>query len=186
MENLEWKPVYYNGLETNVEVTKCGKVKKVQKEWYGKGNGAYKIKYGEIDFNSLKTTKFGYKGIAIQIKGLKRRTVMVHQLIVAAFLDYKFEGNKIVVEHIDTNPVNNKLGNLKIITMSEHNRTHVKKLKKTGKKRSLPKGVVFRKETKKYRAQMTLNKKHYHLGYYNTPEEASQAYQNKLKSLSYE
>ena len=33
MENLEWYPVYYNALETNVEVTKCGRVRRIKKEW---------------------------------------------------------------------------------------------------------------------------------------------------------
>lgn len=30
---MEWKPVYYNGLETNVEVTSCGRVRRVKKDW---------------------------------------------------------------------------------------------------------------------------------------------------------
>ena len=30
---MEWKAVLFNGLETNVEVTKCGKVKKVKVDW---------------------------------------------------------------------------------------------------------------------------------------------------------
>ena len=174
MENTKWYPVYYNGLETNIEVTKCARVRKVHKDWIITNNY---FKYGEVDFNKLKLTLKGYKHIGIQIKGLKPKTKSVHQLIAAAFLNYKFQGYKLVVDHIDSNPLNNNVKNLRIVTQRENIS------KEIILKKILPIGVCFDKSRNKYIAQITINSKHMNLGRYNTPEEASQAYQNKLKTI---
>jgi hypothetical protein len=176
MENTKWYTALYNGLETNLEVTKCGRVRKVQKEWYGKGSGSYKIKYGEVNFTKLRFNK-GYKSIGIQIKGLKAKTVLLHQLIAASFLSYKFKEHNLVVDHIDNNKQNNNINNLQIITQREN------VVKEIILKKTLPIGVCFDKSRNKYMAQITINNKHKNLGRYNTPEEASQAYQNKLKTI---
>jgi hypothetical protein len=178
MENLEWKPVYYNGLETNVEVTKCGKVKKVQKEWYGFSKYCSNIIYGEIDLTKLKLNKNGYRQIGIQIKEFKPRQVHIQQLVASAFLDYKWNGHDFVVMHLDDNPLNNNLSNLQIGTNRKN--CSQERTIKTG----LPVGVCWHKKAKKYLAQIHINGKNNYLGLFNTIEEASQAYQNKLKEIS--
>lgn len=174
---MEWKAVYYNGLETNVEVTKCGKVRKIKVDWYGKGKGSYQIKIGEIDFNTLSLNN-GYKQIKVQIKGLERKTIKLHQLVAAAFLHYKFQGIKLVVDHVDSNKQNNHLDNLRVISHREN--VSKEKLIKSG----LPTGVYYNKLAKKYQSYIQINKKRIHLGYFNTIEDASNAYQNKLKECS--
>lgn len=177
MEILDWCPVFYNGLETNVEITKCGRVRKVKVDWYGKSSGSYLIKYGEVDFNKLKkSTK--YKQIGIQIKQLNPKTVYVHQLVAAAFLEYKFQGNNLVVDHIDSNPLNNNLKNLRVISNRENNS------KERTIKSGLPTGVSLCKNINKYTAEIHINNKSFFLGRYKTVEEASQAYQNKLNSIT--
>lgn len=173
MEKLEWKAVLYNGLETNIEVTKCGKVRKVKVDWYGNGKGSSKVKYGEVDFDNLKLGL--YKELGIQIKGLKRRTKTVHQLVAAAFLDYKFNGYENVVDHIDSNHLNNNLENLRVISHREN------MSKERTKKSGLPVGVCYRKDLKKYQSKITINKKIIALGTFKTIEEASNAYKLKLK-----
>jgi hypothetical protein len=170
---MEWKAVYYNGLETNIEVTKCGRVRRVRVDWM-----KYKTKIGEVDFSILRLHPMGYLLIGVQIKTLKPKTLYIQQLIAAAFLDYKFNGNKLVVDHIDSNKLNNNVVNLRIITNRENNS------KERSIKSGLPVGVVYNKENKKYRSLIEINKKRVHLGYFITPQEASNAYQNKLKSLS--
>jgi hypothetical protein len=177
MKNTKWYPVYYNGLETNVEVTKCGRVKRIKKDWYGNGSGSYQIKYEEIDFSKLKAHHQGYYRIKIQIKEIDRKTVYVHQLVASAFLDYKFQGHKLVVDHIDSNKQNNHVNNLRVIT----NRENVSKEKAI--KSGLPAGVFFNKTAKKYQSNITINSKQIYLGIFNTINEASQAYQNKLKTI---
>jgi hypothetical protein len=177
MENLEWHPFFYNGIETNIEVTKCGHIKKVQKEWYGFGSGSYKIKYGEVDFNNLKKNKNGYIQLSVKVKGSYSKSILIHQLIAAAFLDYKFQGHKLVVDHIDSNKLNNHIDNLRIVTAREN--VSKEKAIKSG----LPTGVCYYKSTKKYHSRIEINKKTIRLGCFKTIEEASYAYQQKLKTI---
>lgn len=177
MENTEWKSVLFNGLETNLEVTKCGRVRKVPKDWYGKGSGSCKVKYGEVDFSKLKPHTYGYQQVNIKAKGLESRCVQLHQLVAAAFLGYKFEGLKSVVDHIDSNPLNNNVDNLRVVTQ------RVNASKERTLKRGLPVGVYYWKITNRYYSKIYINNKSIFLGYYDTPEEASQAYQNELKTI---
>lgn len=44
-------------------------------------------------------------------------------------------------------------------------------------------GVSYNKRAKKYRASITIDGKYHSLGYYDTPEEASEAYKKKLTEL---
>lgn len=172
MENLEWFAVPFNGLETNLEVTKCGRVRRIKVDWMRRNRVI-----GEVNFNLLKLTKQGYKTICIQIKGLKLKNIFVHQLIATTFLGYKFNGHKIVVDHIDSNKLNNHIENLRIVTQ----RINVSKEKSI--KSGLPTGVCFRKNIKRYQSRIQIDGKNLSLGYYNTQEEASKAYINKLESL---
>jgi hypothetical protein len=174
MENLEWKTVYYNDLETNVEVTKCGRVRRIKTSFYGNYNKYCKT--GEVNFNELKLSK-GYLCLGIKIKSYGFRTCQVQQLIAAAFLDYNWNGHKNVVMHLDDNPKNNILSNLKIGTTRDNFPN------KISLKNGLPKGVTFISKSKKYRSAIRFNNKKIHLGCFNTIEEASNAYQEKLKSL---
>ena len=172
MGKIEWVPVLYNGLETNIEVTRCGRIKRVEKDWYGN----HASKYGEIEF--LRSNAKNYKVICIQIFGIKKKIVLLHQLIAAAFLDYKFQGHKNVVDHIDSNTLNNKVDNLKVTSNRENNS------KERTLKSGLPVGVCFNKRDKKYQSAIRDGKKRYYLGNFNTIEEASNAYQTKLLELT--
>jgi hypothetical protein len=171
MENLQWSPVFYNGLETNIEVTKNGDVRRVKVEW---SNPVKKL--GQIDFTKLSKNK-DYYFLTILVKGYEKQRVSVHQLVAAAFLDYKFKNRKIVVDHIDSDTLNNRLSNLRVITHREN----------TSKERSfksgLPTGIYFCKSTNKYVARIYIQGKNYHLGRYITPEEASEAYQLAINTL---
>lgn len=177
MENLEWYPFIFNGNETNIEATKDGRLRKIIKDWYGKGKGRNKIIYGEIDIESKKKSKNGYYQIKVQIKNNIERTFMVHQIIASVFLNHKISGRNIVVDHIDSNKLNNNVNNLQIITIREN--CSKEKTLISG----LPAGVHFHKPLKKYAARIYYNGKKYHLGYYLNISEASLAYQNKLQSL---
>ena len=82
------------------------------------------------------------------------------------------------IDHKDANKTNDCSDNLQLLT----NRENISKgYQDRGKK--LPTGVTKRKNTKKYRAQIRINGKSKSIGNYNSPKEASIAYQNKLKEL---
>lgn len=168
---MEWTKVYYNGLETNVEVTKCARVRKIRTDWE-----LNQTKIGEVDLNKRKANK-GYKSVNIKIKYNKLLTVQVHQLVAAAFLCYKFNGYENVVDHIDNNPLNNNINNLRVVTQRENN-------KERTAKSGLPIGVSFDKSRNKFKAQIQINGKNKFLGRFKTIQEASKCYQYKLKEIS--
>jgi hypothetical protein len=169
MENIQWKPVFYNGKETNVEVTKYGDVRRVKVAFMKKQK-----EIGIVDFSKLKLHPKGYRLIGIQVKGLKSKTLFVHQLVAAAFLDYKFKGMLMVVDHKNEPKTNNSIDNLQLLT----NRQNTSK--ERTEKKGLPTGVSFHKRNKKYEANIFINGKSNYLGYYDTPEQASKAYKAAL------
>ncbi len=177
MQNLEWFQFYYNGIETNIEITKCGRIKKIEKDWYGKGKGSNSVYYGEVPKEKIKISVKNYYQIFVQIFGEKARRIPIHQIVASVFLGYKFQGHKMVVDHIDSNTLNNDLNNLRVVTQREN------VSKERSLKSGLPTGVSYRDDLKKYRAKIRINKKQIHLGLFNTTEEASIAYQNKLKEI---
>lgn len=51
---------------------------------------------------------------------LTKHTKRVHSLMAITFLNHTYGDRKIVVDHIDNNPLNNNLSNLQIITNKEN------------------------------------------------------------------
>ena len=49
-----------------------------------------------------------------------KHTKRVHSLMAMTFLNHQYGDRKIVVDHIDNNPLNNNLSNLQIITNREN------------------------------------------------------------------
>ena len=118
------------------------------------------------------TDTWGYKIITLSDKA-KAQTHKVHRLVAQAFLGGRPEG--LVIDHINGNKSDNRADNLQYITQREN----IHKIKRTGK--STPLGVRFHKPSGKFQARIYQNK-HISLGYYNTAEEASLAYQQALSN----
>lgn len=169
MSELIWHPFLYNGIETNIEVTRCGRVKRVNKSWV---KYPLKTKCGEIDFGNISHTRKYYTITPLSIDGVYR-TVSVHQAIASVFLGYVFNGNKQVIDHIDSDKFNNNAENLRIVSSRDNI------LKERIDNRDLPTGVSFYRRNGKYKAQMKIAKdKVKTLGYFDTIDEASVAYQS--------
>ena len=108
----------------------------------------------------------------------KRKTISVHQLVAMTFLNHKPDGTtKVVVDHIDNNPLNNRLYNLQLVT----NRENTSKDKKGSSKY---RGVSWAKERNKWISSITINGKKKTLGYFNCELAASDAYQKKLAEIN--
>ena len=77
------------------------------------------------------------------------------------------------VDHINHNKLDNRKENLRVCTTEENCRNRVdNKNNKSGFR-----GVSFHSPLNKWRAKIVLKNKHFHLGYFDTPQEASQAYE---------
>jgi len=122
------------------------------------------------------TDKDGYKLVVLSKNGI-RKCFRVHRLVGKAFLENP--DSKKVIDHIDNNPANNNVKNLRWCSQNDNscNRGRTKNNK------SGFKGVCFDKPLKKYRASIKINGKIKHLGYYETAEEASKAYEAKAKVI---
>lgn len=105
----------------------------------------------------------------------KAKTSRIHKLVAKAF--FKNPQNKECVDHIDRNKLNNHFLNLRFATNSENGMNRSKQKNNT----SGYIGVVFDKKNNKYTAQYKLNGKMKHIGRYVTAEQASKAYQEKIK-----
>jgi len=76
------------------------------------------------------------------------------------------------IDHIDGDSLNNKIENLRLATRQQQ------KFNSTLHKNNTSgyKGIYWDKQAKRWRAQIDINNKTIHLGNFDTPEEASNAY----------
>lgn len=84
------------------------------------------------------------------------------------------------IDHIDGNPSNNRIENLREATPGE-NRQNQKRARKNNK---LGFQGVY-KVKRKYRASITKDRKSHHLGYFDTPEDAHQAYLTAKRQIHF-
>lgn len=161
------------GYEGLYQVSNLGNVKSLPKEWIT-SICTLKSHNGKI----LKANKnnIGYYQVGLSNR-INTKTYRIHQLVAMAFLNHIPNDNrKIVVDHINNNPLDNRLENLQIITTRENN-------SKDRKGSSKYTGVCWSKNDKKWKSGIVINGKNIHLGYFKCEEEASNAYQNKLKEV---
>ena len=154
-----WKTI--PGFE-NYQASTLGKINSLN---YGRSGKSKEMK--------LFIHRCGYLMINLLKNGIRYK-LGVHQIIGMTFLNYNPEGHEFVLDHINSNKLDNRLENLRIITHRENVTKDIKK--------NLPIGVDIR--GKKFRARIDLNGNRTHLGYFFTPEQASEAYQKALLNLA--
>lgn len=102
-------------------------------------------------------------------KNNKKHTIYIHRIIM------ELEGHNIrnkVIDHIDGNPLNNQINNLRLATRHENNMNlKLRKNSKTGYK-----GVIYISKSKKWRARISFNYKTIHLGCFSNKIDAIKAY----------
>ena len=135
------------------------------------------LKFGKERILKNSIDKKGYCSVYLSNKGEKIKTFQVHQLVAMAFLNHTPCGYKIVVDHIDNNPLNNNVENLQLIT----NRENCSKDKKN--KTSKYTGVCWNKNLKKWHSRIRINGKKKHLGYFKNEKIASAVYLNAVEGL---
>jgi len=164
MKNEIWKLV--KGYE-NYQISNLGRVKLIDYRNTGKSR-------------ILKPTinSRGYYNIGLTNKE-SRKTLAIHKLLAIAFLDFVPCGSKLVIDHIDHNPLNNSLDNLQIVTTREN----LSKDKFRKNITSIYTGVCWHKRDRIWRANIRINGKEKQIGSFINEYDAHLAYQSKLKEI---
>ena len=141
--------------------------------------------YSISSFGRIKNNKFNrilkpgkttgrYHHVSLYKKG-KAKNYDIHRLVAIGFLPN--HENKPKVDHIDEIKTNNNIINLRFATVSQNGFNQGKhKDNTTGYK-----GVSFHKRDKKYVAQIRIEGKNKHLGYFLTAQDAGHAYDEYAK-----
>ena len=162
------------GYEGLYQVSFDGRVKGLERyvnHWRG---GLRKYEEKEL---SQATEKVGYKCVSLCKEG-KMRTHRVHVLIAMAFLKHKPCGYNILVDHINNNRLDNRLDNIQLVDCRT-NSSKDRKISSSGFR------GAHKTKSGRYISRIIDNKVVYKLGTFDTPEEAHQAYVNKLNELKH-
>lgn len=167
-----WKSV--PGWEGFYEVSDWGNVRSVDRK-------IVNPKGSEIFYPGkpiIKVKRGNYYAVTLN-KKMFSRNFRVHRLVAMAFIDKEIENKKLVVDHKDRNPINNRLDNLRIVSYRQNNLN--KGLCKRNK--SGYKGVHYHKQRNKWCAIININGKSSYIGLFDSPEEAGSAWMEKAKIL---
>jgi hypothetical protein len=173
LENEEWRDV--PGYEGLYQVSDMGRVKSLPKEWVA-GKGVVRKHDGKI--LKPKINEKGYLKITFCNNG-KMKYFEMQQIVAMAFLNHIPCGHKVIVDHRDENPSNNKLENLQLLTQ----RGNTLRIKKGKGYSSDFKGVCWHKQMSKWHSRIEINKKTVSLGLFTEEKHASKAYQLAVANL---
>lgn len=136
-------------------------------EFFWKKPTNWKIKIG---------TKAGFIDIDHYKIKIYKKQYMAHRI---AWLHYYGEWPKEHLDHIDGNGLNNAISNLRECNMTQNSANR----KKHRNNKSGYKGVSLKSHSKKWAAQICHSRKVYHLGYFDNPEEAHEAYKTAANKI---
>ena len=157
------------------DIPKCGGLYQVSN--LGRVKSLDFKRTGKEGFLKLSIGLNGYNLVTLSYLG-KGKTYRISKLVAIVFLNHKPNGFKTVVDHINNIKTDDRLENLQVITQREN----CSKDKKNGTSKYT--GVSWNKKDKKWQSGIKINGISINLGYFNNEEEASKAYQNKLKTIT--
>ena len=115
--------------------------------------------------------KNGYLKVCLSNNG-KKKTIKIHRLIAIHYIPNP--DNKPCVDHINHNTQNNNISNLRWVTIRENSSNRTDQNEYIG---------VYKKGDK-YQAVIYIDGTLKHLGIYDTPQDASDAYQKALEEIN--
>ena len=174
MDDEKWKPVKdYEGI---YEISDLGNIKSLSREIYN-GHNIYISKE-----RALKPgiNGNGYLNYNLHKNGI-RTNKTIHQIVAIAFLNHEPNKHRLVVDHINGNKLDNKVTNLQIVTNRENTTICFKKTSRNLTSKFI--GVSKVKNYNKWHARICIDGKLKHIGYFDSEQNASNAYQEILKSI---
>ena len=131
-------------------------------------------KIDKDDLERIKKHKFTRMGRGYgKMRDKEGKDVYLHRFIMKEY------DPKILIDHINSDPMDNRKSNLRRVTIQENcfNRTKMKNAS------SQYKGVSYNKASKKWACYIKLNQVKYNLGFYDTEKEAALLYNKFAKML---
>jgi hypothetical protein len=154
------------GYEGFYEVSNFGNVKSLPREILMKGKYPFICKEKHL---KNRKNKNGYYAVVLY-KNKTKKNIDVHQLVAMAFLNHTPCGFDLVIDHVNDNPLDNRVENLQIVT-SRYNC-----YKTQDKYSSKYKGVCWHKKAKKWMAKINIKDKSIYLGLFNCELKAHHTY----------
>lgn len=121
--------------------------------------------------NKDKSSEKFYASRNVTKAGVYVGALLMHRVIMGRVLNRDLDQEE-HVDHIDGDSTNNQRENLRVATRAQNAANRKRRVdNKTGFK-----GVTKRKNSNRYDAAIWINQKQVHLGRFDTPEEAHEAY----------
>lgn len=171
MGNEIWKDI--KGYEGLYQVSNFGNVKSLDRVVEHKKLGKYKLQ-GKL--NKKYINYKGYEEVTLYKNNINKR-IFVHRLVAIHFIE-NFNLYKNQINHKDFNKLNNHVNNLEWVDNRENQ--CYKNINKTSKYI----GVSYCKERNKYISVITINKKRYFIGRFNSEQEAKKQYNLFCKKMN--
>jgi hypothetical protein len=156
------------GYEGVYQVSSLGRVKSIERK-VRNTNCSFRTVKEKILKNHISNN--GYYKVNL-MKDNVSKSFTVHHLVSLCFLEKTNSNEKLVVDHIDNNKLNNNINNLQIIT----NRLNSSKDKNKLMNTSIFVGVCWAEQSGKWKAGIRINKKIIHIGYSNCEMTAKRMY----------
>ena len=121
----------------------------------------------------------GYLMVILQ-KNNTKKTVKIHHLVFDHFGEGERNGQILQIDHIDNNKKNNRIDNLQLLSNRENCIKRSNNINKTSKYV----GVYWRKDTKKWVAQIRINKIQKRLGQFTDEYKAHLVYEQEFKMIT--
>ena len=117
----------------------------------------------------------GYLRVSLYDKNCKHKSSVTHVLMAMTFLNHKPDGTqKIVVDHINNNKLDNRLDNLQLISARENSSKDKKGIT----------GAYLIKGYNKWRSTIHFKGNTIHLGVFNSEKESNEAYKVAINQLN--
>lgn len=169
-----WKDI--KGYEGLYQISNLGRVKSLERRVRNSETGfrIVRERFLKPALSGEKPRQYYY---VILSKNAKHRNETVHRLVAKYFVQNP--ENKLEVNHIDNDPLNNYCTNLEWCT-SRYNKNHGCTFRETSSDYF---GVCWDKRVYKWRARIKIDGKEIFLGYFTNELEAAEAYQNALNEI---
>ena len=164
------------GYEGIYQVSNMGNVKSLARTRLGRGGSIYDVQERILKPILIGVEDNRYYAVNLYINGCTK-TLRIHQLVAQTFIQQDYLSKKLVVNHIDGDPFNNNLENLEIVTHRINSSTENCKNRIVTSKYN---GVSWHKDRSKWKSQIQIERKIYHLGIFTEEIAAHNTYQRAL------